>query len=84
MVAESPNVRRYGVGLFGRELRAAHGGHRAAVQLGDGTPSVMVLLSPFQLSSLQSQLFLVRSEPRGVPLPLAPWQAAQGAPPTWP
>ena len=36
MVAESPNVRRYGVGLFGRELRAAHGGHRAAVQLGDG------------------------------------------------
>ena len=34
-VAESPNVRRNGVDLFGGELRAAHGGHGAAVLLGN-------------------------------------------------
>ena len=58
MLAESPNVRRYGFDLFGGQLRAAHSGHGAAVLLGNGNALGDGLGESFPTAVAPQPLFL--------------------------
>src|ERR1700691_427395 len=52
--------------------------------LGCGTPSGIAFKIPARLPSLHNHLPPARLGPRGEPIPFAPWDPAQAAPPTSP
>src|SRR5215469_10873599 len=51
---------------------------------GFGTPSVIIFRISAKLPSVHKYFCFVRSGPRGVPVPLTPWQPVHVAPPTCP